>query len=258
MRIDWFGPWTGAVLGFVIGLLAALLLRAMRRPVLAGIAAPLGLCAAWITTLGLVTASPRQLAERLPLLALGALLLGLPAAAARPVLLWPLVAIGAAGAGWWMGGAPLTAADLGRAALVIGVVAAGTVLAFLLMGEAWQALAGSLALAAAFAVAPLPGPQLALALGLAAAVAGAWIGGAASGAGLALPLAMALASLAALPPLARGATADWLVVAAPAAALLLGPLAARRMPPEAAHVLAALLAALPVVLAIAWLAGRLG
>lgn len=260
MRIDLLGHWTGAALAAIVALLAALLLRAMNRPAVSGLAAPLGVAAGWIVTLGLVTASPRQLPERLPLLALASLAFGLGAAAVagRQVLLWLVVAIGALGCGWWMAGAPLHGPDVMRAAIPIAAVAGGTLAFHLLLGAAWQPLAAALALALAFAVSTLPGPQFLLALAAACAAAAAWIGGAAPSPALRLPFAMMLAALAAVPPIARGSVMDWIAAAAAPVALLAGPLAARRLPAEAVQVIGAVLAVLPLLLAMAWLAGRLG
>jgi len=260
MQFDLLGPWSGAVLAAIVALLAALLPGAIGRSALSGIAAPLGLCVGWIVTLGLPTASPRQLAERLPLLALAALPFGIAAAGAatRPVLLMPIIALGALGTGWWMAGAPLHGPDLARAALTIAAVAACTALAHRVMQASWQPVAAALVLAAALGLSTLAGPQFLLALIAAAAAAAAWIGGATPGHAMRLPLAMALSALLAVPPIARGATTDWLTAAAVPAALLLGPLAAQRLPREAIQLLAALLAALPILLAVAWYAGRLG
>ncbi len=260
MRIDSFGPWTGALLAAVIALLACLLLRALARPNLAVLAAPLGIAVGWIATLGLITASPRQLAERLPLLALAALLAALASAvvAARPILLWVMAAIGAVATGWWMGGAPIVAADITRALPVICGVAGAVLLGHALLRDGAQTLAALLALTAALAVATTPGPQMMLALIAACAVAAAWIGGGMAGVAARLPLAMLLAALAAVPALARGGGAEWLASGAPYAALVLGPAVATRLPAQTLQIIAVLLSAVPILLAIAWLTGRIG
>lgn len=265
MRIDslgpWTGgPWTGALLAAGVALLACLLPRALARPNLAALAAPLGIGVGWIATLGLITASPRQLAERLPVLALAALLAALASAAvaARPFLVWVMAAIGAVATGWWMGGAPMGAADFIRALPVIGGVAGAVLLGHALLRDGAQMLAALLALTAALAVATTPGPQMMLAVIAACGVAAAWIGGGLTGAAARLPLAILLAALAAVPVLARGGSADWLAAGAPYAALLLGPALATRLPAQTIQIIAALLCAVPILLAIAWLTGRIG
>lgn len=260
MRIAFLAPWSGAALAAAVALLLALLLRAMKQVPLSGLAAPVGIAIGWIVALGLLVASPRQLPERLPLLALAALPFGLAAQAfaARQVFLWLVVALGCLGTGWWMAGAPLTGADLQRTAVTIAAIAAGAALAYALMQAAWQPLAAALAFAAALLVAGMAGPGWLLAVIVVTATLAGWVGGAAPGPAMRLPLAMVLAALVAIPPLARGLLLDWLVAAAAPVALLLGPLVARRLPPEAVQVIAAVLAAIPLLLAIAWFAGRLG
>lgn len=259
MRIAFLGPWSGPALAAIAALILALLLRAMKQVPLSGLAAPAGIAIGWIVTLGLVLASPRQLPERLPLLALVALPFGLAAQAlaARQVMLWGIAGIACIGTGWWMAGAPLHGPDLQRAAITMATVAVAAMVAFALMQAAWQAFAASLALAAALLISGATGPGWLLALVALAATLAGWAGGAAPGPAMRLPLGMMIAALVAIPPLARGAPVDWLVAAAPPAALLLGPILARRLPPELVQVVAALLAAMPLLLVIAWHAGRL-
>lgn len=240
-----------------VGLLVALLVAAAiggagrigRRPGLAALAAAAGLLAGWWWTMGLVTASPRQLPERLPLLAACLLLLaGLGTALVRRGRwIGPAIAgVGALATGWWMAGAPRTGADLATA---LPVLAGVTALALLLLRRdaAWSAPAAALALLAALILARLPGPAEMLALVAVAAALGGVIGAGPAGrasAMAAMPLAGGMAALAALPVLARGAAADWAVAAAPVALLWAGPALRRvlpvRIPAPALSILAAL------------------
>lgn len=259
MRLDILGPWSGAVLGAALALLVALLARATGRGGLSGLAAPLGIALGWAATIGLVVASPRQIVERLPALAVASLPLGLLATAvqARPALVWAVTALAALGCGWWMAGAPLHGPDMLRAAPAAAAVAGGTILAAVLLQGAWQPIAAFVVLAVALGLSTLRGPQDALAIVAAAATLAAGLGGAAPSPAMRVALAMMLAALASVPPMARGTLPDWLIAATAPAALLLAPLAARRLPPEAAQVLAALIVAAPLLLVIAWLAGRI-
>ncbi|MGG5812003.1 hypothetical protein, partial [Falsiroseomonas sp. CW058] len=122
-------PWRGALAAAVLGLAVALAGGWLRRPRLAALAGGIGVLGGWWLTFGLLTATPRQLAERLPLLMLAMVLaagLGGGAVARWRWLAVPLALAGAAAAGWWMAGAPLVAADLRRAAPVLASVAAVT------------------------------------------------------------------------------------------------------------------------------------
>jgi hypothetical protein len=243
-------PWRGAALAFAVALgwaLAALRLR----PRLVVMAAGLGVLAGWWLTFGLLTATPRQLPERLPLLALGLVLLagfgsGVPVRG-RGVGL-ALTALGAAAAGWWMAGAPMTGADLRRAAPVLAGVAAAALLLALRGTGRWRSAVAAGALLAGLVGAAAPGPWLVLG----AALLAACLGAAAIGPGPAtpvgaLPAAGAVAALAALPVLARGTGADWAAALVPVAALGLGPVLARALPWRMHEALAATLAAGPLV-----------
>jgi hypothetical protein len=244
-------PWRGAAVAALAALAWALAFaRLLRWPGTAPAAAAIGLLAGWWWTLGLLTASPRQLLERLPLLALMAALAGVLVASWRRPRLAQLGAwVAALAGGWWMSGAPMVAGDLRRAApalLAIGLAAG--FLAPLLSATAAASASGFAALAAGFWAAGPPGPFLALALaGLSAALV-ALLLGAGGGTALGLPMALALASLAALPVLARGAAADWLAAAAPLSALLLGPTVASWLPGRIGRWLGWALAALPAIL----------
>lgn len=247
--------WPGVV-ALVVAIAVAGAGRLVRRPGLAALAAAAGLLAGWWWTMGLVTASPRQLPERLPLLAACLLLLAaIGTAAARPgrgIGRWIGPAIAGAGAlatGWWMAGAPRTGADLATA---LPVLAGVTALALLLLRRdaAWSAPAAALVLLAGLVLARLPGPGVVLGVAAAAAALGGALGAAPSGRAspaAALPLAGGLAALAVLPLLARGAAADWAVVAAPVLLLWAGPALGGALPvgiPRAALAIPAALACL--------------
>jgi hypothetical protein len=224
----------GAALAFAVALGLGVLARLLRRPLPCGIAAGAGVLAGWWLTFGLLTASPRQLPERLPALALMLLLaaiLLLPPARRWPRLGLPATLLGALLGGWWMAGAPLVRADLARGAAELAAVAAATVLLACAPGPRWAGFAAASALLGGLLLAPMPGPQAVLAAVLVAATLGALAapprpGGSAALA--ALPVAGAIMAVAALPAMARGAPADWAVAAAPLLTAALGiPLGAR-------------------------------
>jgi hypothetical protein len=235
--LDALRPWSGAGVALLAALGAALAGRALRRPALAGAAAGIGILAGWWATFGLLTATPRQLPERLPLLMLVLVVFApLAGLAARrwPPAGVPLAALGALGAGWWMAGAPLVVPDLARAAPVLAGVAAGALVLLLAMRARWAAPVAAAVLLGGLAAAALPGPQAVLGAALLAAAAAASAmppgrGGAAHPALAALPAAAAIAALGAIPLLARGAPADWAAAAAPFAALLVGAPAGFRL-----------------------------
>ena len=258
-----------ALPALVAALGLALVGRLLRQPWLAGLAAGAGLLLGWWWTFGMFTASPRQLPERLPLLALA--LLGF-AALGCITSRWTAGGViaatgGVLATGWWMAGAPLTEADLLAALPVLGGVAAGAALALRQPGR-WSAPLAAAALLAGLALAGLPGPGLVLGAALLAAPLGAAVpagrkarapgrGGSAAwgvpaGLASALPVAGGMAGLAALPLLARGAPSDWAAAAAPLAVLWLAPPIAAWLPRRAGVLPAALVAALPF-LALAWL-----
>ncbi|MBU8543481.1 MULTISPECIES: hypothetical protein [Roseomonadaceae] len=179
-----------------------------------------GVLAGWWWLFGALPASPRQLPERLPLLALAMLVLVGLGMVWRLAPAWLLPGLGVLGTGWWMAGAPRNLADLAQAAPVVVAVA-------LYALPALRATRGAAVLAAGLlwaglALAGPPGPAALLALGL----WGASLGAAAAPPGTrlaSLPFAAALAALAALPVLARGAAVDGAVALLPLAALLLWP-----------------------------------
>lgn len=244
-------PWRGAGLAGLVALAVALGAGAMARPRIAALAAGIGALAGWWLSFGLLTATPRQLPERLPLLMLGLVLLagfGGGLVARWRWLAVPLAALGALGAGWWMAGAPLVLADLRRAAEVLLLVG-GFALALVWRGEGrWNGGLAAAALLAGLWVAAAAGPQTVLGAVLLAAALGALpaAGGTRLGA---LPLMAGVAALAALPVIARGAPADWAAALAPGLALWLGPALGGWLPRRAAPLLGPALAAAPAVLA---------
>jgi hypothetical protein len=136
-------------------------------PAAAGLAAlglPLGVVLGFALILGIGLASPRQIFERLPGLAVAGLVLALPLAfTASRVGAGGDAGAGVALTGWWMAGAPMVAADAMRAAPVL--LAVGLLAALLLgeLGGPWRAVAAAALLAAVLGVARPPGPILLLA-----------------------------------------------------------------------------------------------
>jgi len=230
-------PWHAALVAGACEIGAAWLGRAAGRPLLGAAAAGIGVLAGWWFSFGVLTASPRQLPERLPLLMLG-LVLTAPlfgaAARWRAWLALPLAAAGALWAGWWMAGAPMILPDLTRAAPVLAGVAIATLLLALSGGPRWSGPVAASALFAGLQLAPLAGPYRLLGGALLAAAAIVALvrpgkGKMAHPVLTALPLAGALAALAASPVVARGAASDFAVAAAALVALLLGAPAGARV-----------------------------
>lgn len=229
MNLALLSEWRDAVAALLVSLACAGLARAFGRPALATGAAGLGVAAGWVLALGVVVASPRQLPERLPLLAAVAAGGGLALAAMGfRRWTWAAAMLGALVGAWWLGGAPLVAADVARAGIpLLGLALLATLTLFALDGPvpavlAAAALCGGLLLAAPF------GPWLLLGVAVLAATLGGMAGGLAWPPGARLGPALAVTALAAGPVLARGAPADWLVAATVPAALWLAPgLAAR-------------------------------
>jgi len=220
MRIlEQFGPWQVPAIAAVLALGLSLAGWRLRLAWLAAAAAGAGVLGGWWFGLGLLTASPRHLAERLPLLVLVLILLA-QLGAVRRWLAWPTLLAGALWTGWWMGGAPRWWPDVERAApAMLGIAGASLALACLATPR-WAPPVVAVGLLAGLVAAALPGPYVMLATGLLAATAAAAIpprGG--DPALAALPVAGAVAALAALPVLARGSPADWAAVAVPLAAV---------------------------------------
>lgn len=234
---DALAPWHAALVAGACALGAAWLGRVAGRPLLGGAAAGIGVLAGWWFAFGVLTASPRQLPERLPLLML-VLVLAAPlfgaAARWRRWLAVPLAAAGSLWVGWWIAGAPMVPPDVVRAAPVLVGVAIATLLLAWAAGPRWAGPVAVSVLVAGLHLAPLAGPYRLLGAVLLVAVAVAAL--APPGKGnmthpmlAALPVAGALAALAAIPVLARGAASDVVLAVAPLAALLLGAPAGTRL-----------------------------
>ncbi|WP_244407778.1 hypothetical protein [Roseomonas fluvialis] len=251
-----FDAVPAVVRGAAVALLGTLVLlaagRVLRLPAVSALAGAVGLAAGCLAVTGVVGASPRQLAERLPMLALvalgGAVVVAvLRGRAARAVA----GAIGVLAGAWWMSGAPLHPDTMLRAAPVAAALAlamgAGALRGGPAMAVAWAMLAAGLALAAA------RGPHLAYALAGLGAVLGAALGRQAGAAPVRVALGVMLAGIAAVPVLGRGAPADWAAAAAPALALLAGPWVAGRLPRRIGPWAGPVLAAAPALAATALL-----
>jgi hypothetical protein len=239
----------GALAGAAVALGALAAARLAGSPMLRGLAGALGLAAGFVMVTGTIGASPRQLPERLPMLALVALGAAVAASLGGRWVQRAAALAGVLAGAWWMVGAPMHPDTLLRAAPVGAALAVAMGLAVwrgsaAAMAVAWAALAGGLALAAPF------GPHLAFALaGLGALV------GAAPGRGLGLVAArlafgIALVGVAAVPVLARSAPMDMAVAAAPALALLAGPWIGARLPRRVGPWLGPVLAAAPALAAL--------
>jgi hypothetical protein len=249
MLPDSIAPYEGPLLALLLGFGAAALLRG--RGGWPGLALPLAALAGFLLVLGGMNASPRQVFERLPMLAAGALVLAVPLAALpRTWLAVTLALLAGVGTGWWMAGAPMVAPDLRRGAAVLLVLALLVPVLFREGGGAWRGQVATLALLAGIWAAAPPGPWWLLALTLAAATLPLLVAGAALPDPARLGLAMLLAALALGPVLTRGAPQDWAAALAPLAALLLGPRAGKGV------ALAGLAAAAAVPVAAAWWLAR--
>jgi hypothetical protein len=257
MDLDLLWPWRGAALAFLVALGWAGLWRLLRRPWLGALGAGLGFTAAVVLTLGFVTATPRQLPERLPmLLAVGtgaALLLSVLAGGGwrRTLATLGSIAVLLAGA-WWLAGAPVVRPDLSRGAVpLIGLAVLLAALQLGLRGPWQAAMAAAFLLLGLFLAAPI-GPWSILAAIALAAAAGAALAGPDWDGAARLPMALGIGGLIAGPVLARGAAFDWTAGAAPLSALLLAPVLAPMMPGAVARPLAWLIAG-GVPLMFTWL-----
>ena len=171
------------------------LLRLLNRRDLAALGPALGIAVGWAVTLGLPFASPRQLAERLPLLALagfvGALLLTLLAATRASTLALGAALLLAAGA-WWLAGAPVTTADLRTALVPLLALGAAAAVASLELRSPLRSVAAFVLALAALWIARPSGPWPILAAAGVAAAVGGFPAGAPWTAAIAAPMALAL------------------------------------------------------------------
>lgn len=215
--------WWAALCGVGLVLAGAGLARWRRAGEWPGMAIPLAVLVALTLLLGGLAASPRQLGERLPMLAL---LLSAPALLAtawrRRWVGWVALGLAALLAGWWMSGGAVRALDLARAWPVLAAVAVAALLPGVALGFAWQGVLLPVGLAGLLLIHAPPGPwaEAAALLALAGLAAAAY--------GPVLPLAgqvalgPMLAALAAGPVIARGRTLDIALAALLAAVALLG------------------------------------
>lgn len=253
--------WRGFVIAAAVALLVAAVGRVLKRPRLAAAAAGIGLVAGFVAVSGVISASPRQLAERLPALGILALMAGLVAAVPRRGFRAAGLVLGVALGAWWMAGAPLHPADAVRAAPVALALLLAMGVVVWRGGEVPGAAVAWAGLAAALIGAAARGPQPAYALAGLGAVLGAALLRGGMGPLARVPVAIGLVGVAAVPLVARAAPADVAAAVAPGLALLAGPRAARRLgrwlPPGVAAWIGAALAAAPAVLA-AFLLARPG
>ncbi|MDO9499351.1 hypothetical protein, partial [Falsiroseomonas sp.] len=150
-------PWMlpGAL---ALGLALVLALIGRRWRAGGALALGAGVLLGWWWLFGALPASPRQLPERLPLLALAMLALVALGLAWRRAPGWLLPGLGVLGAGWWMAGAPRNLPDLTQAAPVLAGVALYALLALRL--ARWRAVLAAALLAAGLALAGPAGPAL--------------------------------------------------------------------------------------------------
>ncbi|MES2713634.1 MAG: hypothetical protein V4653_18795, partial [Pseudomonadota bacterium] len=178
-------PWRGALLALLLAFAWAAGLRVARQPALAPAAAALGVALGWGATMGIVTASPRQLVERLPMLAMALVPLVLPVAGlarGRAAMLGVVAAwLGVLGAAWWMAGGPVHGPSLVVALPVFAGVAAYGAALLWRMGDALEGGKAALALFAGLVAAGGFGPQPVLAACLVGAAFGAVLAGAGGG-----------------------------------------------------------------------------
>jgi hypothetical protein len=222
MSLDSLMPWRAPIAALVLALTWGFLFR--RRPGLAGLGLPLGTALGFWLVLGIGLASPRQIFERLPGLAAGALLLAGPLAltqarAVQAICMAAAVVLG----GWWLAGGPLHGDDVRRAATVWLAVSLAAAVLMLEMEGSWRGLAVAALLAALVGIGAPPGPWWLLALSVAAAGAGASVALPALPSSARMPLAVVAAALLAGPVLARGASLDWVAALGTLALAVLAP-----------------------------------
>lgn len=231
---DWLGLWhafQSPLIGAGVSLVLVLVGSWLRSALLVTAAGGVGVATGWLLltsgTSGVLTASPRDLAGRLPLLAIAATALALLTAWLAPQRgRWPCLILMALGAGWWLAGGPLTQVDLLKVAIVGGVV---VVWHGLLGHILTRAPPGRLVLASCTFVLALwviKGPPLWLLLALVPALVSLTLLAAPAATLVLLPPAMALAAVVATTQLAvgrlpRGFSSSDVAVLAPVLALVL-------------------------------------
>jgi hypothetical protein len=167
--------WRVARVAFLVAVVAVIAARLLRLPALAAAACGLGAAAGW-AVLSNLPAWPHTMADRLPELALLALLFAylaeLPRFRGSPPA---MIAVLGLLSGWWLAGAPQSLAALGHAWPSIAIVAAWTGAVALLLAEAdgWRVAAAAFALWAALHAIDAPTIWILLALVPAGAALGA-------------------------------------------------------------------------------------
>ena len=245
-----------------VALAAWLLGRLLRAAWLQAAAAGLSLCAGWALALGGLALAPHGPAERLPMLALVALALGLAAdLAGRAAVLAEIVL--AIASGWWLAGAPRFHAEALPPLLSMAGLALGLLVALRLLrapSGPWSICAAALALWGALVVTGVPALWAGLALVLLAASLGQ-LAAPGAAAVVRLPMAAGLAGLAGLALLVLGRLGRGgvsrvdLVALAPLLALWAMPRLAARLP--WAGGVAAALAAASLAVGVVWGGGRI-
>ena len=245
-----------------VALAAWLLGRLLRATWLQAAAAGLGLCAGWALALGGLAITPRLPLERLPVLAVAAVALGLMADLfGRSVGLAGVVL--AVASGWWLAGAPRGSAEAGQVLAQMACLALAVLLALRLLrapASPWLAAAAALALWGALVAIGAPVPWSGLALVLLAASLGQVVA-APGAAAVQLPMAAGLAGLTGLAVLVLGRLGRGgvsrvdLVALAPVLAIWAMPRLVARLP-WAGGVVAALASA-GLAAGVVWGGGRI-
>ena len=227
------------LIGFAVALGLALAARLLRVGWLPVFAAGTGVLAGWYAALGGIwITAPHGLPERLPLLAVGEVLIGFATLRLAPRRGWLGLLLAALASGWWLAGAPRSHAAL----LAAWPAALGVAAAVLLAGRAvlaqrlgsFSVAVAGIALAAALHLAAAP--ALWTTLALVAGFAGLPLAALPGMAGLVLlPLATDIAATAAAADLTAGrlprggVSAIDAAAAAPLIVLWLGPALSRRL-----------------------------
>lgn len=231
---DWSGLWHAfqfPLIGAGVSLVLVLLGRLMRSQLLLIAAGGIGVATGWLLltggTAGVLTTSPRDLAGRLPLVAIAATLLAVVTTWLSPQRgRWPCLILLAVGAAWWLAGGPLTQADLMKVVIVLGALIAWHGLAARTLTRAPPGRLVLVAFTFVLALWAIKAPQLWLLLALVPALASLTLLAAPTAELMLLPMAIILAAVAAATQLAngrlpRGVNAIDAAVLAPVLALLL-------------------------------------